>query len=383
MIYLDNQASTRIHPEVLKLVNQVMQDNFANPHSQHRMGQKSIHLIDSARRIIANHFGVEFSEIIFTSGATESNNIAIQGVILEALKSREKVEIITTPIEHSAVIAPIQALINQYPNRIIHKSIPINESGIIKVEDIQNLLTPDTVLVSIIHANNEIGTIQPIRDIGRMLKKYNSDSIYPIFHSDGAQAVWSEEINLKYANLELYSISGHKMYALKGIGALYINKNTPIQPIVYGGGQEYGMRSGTLNTPGIAGLGEAVKLLSMPEHKNIVQNVKDLRDVLLDKLLSIQGVSLNGDRANRLPQNINISIDNQLAEKLVIAADLAGLAISAGSACHSGAMQESAVIKAISPSHPEKAKNSIRISLSQYTNKDEINETYTIIKSII
>jgi cysteine desulfurase len=383
MIYLDNQASTRIHPEVLKLVNQVMQDNFANPHSQHRMGQKSIHLIDSARRIIANHFGVEFSEIIFTSGATESNNIAIQGVILEALKSREKVEIITTPIEHSAVIAPIQALINQYPNRIIHKSIPINESGIIKVEDIQNLLTPDTVLVSIIHANNEIGTIQPIRDIGRMLKKYNSDSIYPIFHSDGAQAVWSEEINLKYANLELYSISGHKMYALKGIGALYINKNTPIQPIVYGGGQEYGMRSGTLNTPGIAGLGEAVKLLSMPEHKNIVQNVKDLRDVLLDKLLSIQGVSLNGDRANRLPQNINISIDNQLAEKLVIAADLAGLAISAGSACHSGAMQESSVIKAISPSHPEKAKNSIRISLSQYTNKDEINETYTIIKSII
>ncbi|MGA1048306.1 MAG: aminotransferase class V-fold PLP-dependent enzyme, partial [Minisyncoccia bacterium] len=168
-----------------------------------------------------------------------------------------------------------------------------------------------------------------------------------------------------------------------GVGALYIKKNTPIQPIVYGGGQEYGMRSGTLNTPGIAGFGEAIRLLSILEHKNIIQKVKDLRDDLLDKLLSINGVSLNGDRDNRLPQNINISIDNQLAEKLVIAADLAGLAISAGSACHSGAMQESAVIKAIHPSHPEKAKNSIRISLSQYTTKDEINETHNIIKSII
>jgi len=383
MIYLDNQASTPIHPEVLKLVTQVMQDNFANPHSQHRMGQKSMHILDTARRIITNHFGIEFSEIIFTSGATESNNIAIQGVILEALKAREKVEIITTPIEHSAVISPIQSLINQYPNRIIHKITPITESGIVKVEDIQNLLTPDTILVSIIHANNEIGTIQPIRDIGRMLKKYNPDSIYPLFHSDGAQAVWSEEINLKYSNLDLYSISGHKMYAPKGIGALYINKNTPIQATTYGGGQEYGMRSGTLNTPGIAGLGEAIRLLSISEHKNIVENVKDLRDVLLDKLLSIEGVNLNGDRDNRLPQNINISIHNQLAEKLVIAADLAGLAISAGSACHSGAMQESAVIKAISPTQPEKAKNSIRISLSQYTTKYEIEQTYNIIKSII
>jgi cysteine desulfurase len=383
MIYLDNQASTPIHPEVLQVVTQVMTANFSNPHSQHRMGQKSMHLVDDSRRTIAEHFGVEFSEIIFTSGATESNNIAIQGAILEALKAREKVEIITTPIEHSAVISPIQALINQYPNRIIHKTTPITESGIVKVEDIQNLLTPDTILVSIIHANNEIGTIQPIRDIGRMLKKYNPDSIYPLFHSDGAQAVWSEEINFKYSNLDLYSISGHKIYAPRGIGALYIKKNTPIQPIVYGGGQEYGMRSGTLNTPGIAGLGEAIRLLSISEHNNIVKNLRALRDVLLDKLLSIEGVSLNGDRDNRLPQNINIYIHNQLAEKLVIAADLAGLAISAGSACHSGAMQESSVIKAISPSQPEKAKNSIRISLSQYTTEDEIQQSYDIIKSII
>jgi len=383
MIYLDNQASTPIHPEVLQVVTQAMNANFANPHSQHLMGQKSMHLVDDSRRIIAHHFGVEFSEIIFTSGATESNNIAIQGAILEALKAREKVEIITTPIEHSAVLAPIQALINQYPNRIIHKTTPITESGIVKVEDIQNLLTPDTILVSIIHANNEIGTIQPIRDIGRMLKKYNPDSIYPLFHSDGAQAVWSEEINFKYSNLDLYSISGHKIYAPKGIGALYIKKNTPIQPLVYGGGQEYGMRSGTLNTLGIAGLGESIRLLSISEHNNIVKNLRALRDVLLDKLLSIEGVSLNGDRDNRLPQNINIYIHNQLAEKLVIAADLDGLAISAGSACHSGAMQESSVIKAISPSQPEKAKNSIRISLSQYTTEDEIQQTYNIIKSII
>jgi len=383
MIYLDNQASTPIHPEVLKVVTQVMQENFANPHSQHILGQKAMHIIDNSRRIIAEYLGVKFSEIIFTSGATESNNIAIQGVILQALETKEKIEIITTPIEHSAVISPIKALLNRYPNRIIHKIAPIDESGIVKVQDIQNLLTPDTVLVSIIHANNEIGTIQPIRDIGRMLKKYNPDSVYPLFHSDGAQAVWSEEINFNYSNLDLYSISGHKMYAPKGIGALYIKQNTPISPIVYGGGQEYGIRAGTLNTTGIAGLGEAVRLLTIPEHQAAVAKVRDLRNTLLDQLLQIQGITLNGDRTNRLPQNINIAIAGQSAEKIVIAADLAGLAISAGSACHSGAMQESEVIKAISPNKQDKAKQSIRISLSQFSTEEEIQATYNIMKKII
>lgn len=383
MIYLDNQASTPIHPEVLKVVTQVMQENFANPHSQHILGQKAMHIIDNSRRIIAEYLGVKFSEIIFTSGATESNNISIQGVILQALETKEKIEIITTPIEHSAVISPIKALLNRYPNRIIHKIAPIDESGIVKVQDIQNLLTPDTVLVSIIHANNEIGTIQPIRDIGRMLKKYNPDSVYPLFHSDGAQAVWSEEINFNYSNLDLYSISGHKMYAPKGIGALYIKQNTPISPIVYGGGQEYGIRAGTLNTTGIAGLGEAVRLLTIPEHQAAVAKVRDLRNTLLDQLLQIQGITLNGDRTNRLPQNINIAIAGQSAEKIVIAADLAGLAISAGSACHSGAMQESEVIKAISPNKQDKAKQSIRISLSQFSTEEEIQATYNIMKKII
>lgn len=383
MIYLDNQASTPIHPEVLKVVTQVMQENFANPHSQHILGQKAMHIIDNSRRIIAEYLGVKFSEIIFTSGATESNNIAIQGVILQALETKEKIEIITTPIEHSAVISPIKALLNRYPDRIIHKITPIDESGIVKVQDIQNLLTPDTVLVSIIHANNEIGTIQPIRAIGRMLKKYNPDSVYPLFHSDGAQAVWSEEINFNYSNLDLYSISGHKMYAPKGIGALYIKQNTTISPIVYGGGQEYGIRAGTLNTTGIAGLGETIRLLTLSEHKEIVAKVRDLRNTLLDKLLQIQGITLNGDRANRLPQNINIYIQNQNSEKIVIAADLAGLAISAGSACHSGAMQESEVIKAISPNKQDKAKQSIRISLSQFSTEEEIQATYNIMKKII
>ena len=383
MIYLDNQASTPIHPEVLKLTTQVMQDNFANPHSQHTFGQKAMHIVDNTRRIISEYLGIQFSELIFTSGATESNNIAIQGVIKKALETKEKVEIITTPIEHSAVIAPIQALIREYPDRIIHNIVSIDASGIVKVEDIQSLLTPDTVLVSIIHANNEIGTIQPIRDIGRMLKKYNPESIYPLFHSDGAQAVWSEDINLHYANLDLYSISGHKMYAPKGIGALYIKKNTPIQPLCYGGGQEYGLRSGTLNTAGIAGLGEAIRLLTLIEHKEAIERIRDLRSTLLDQLLQIEGITLNGDREMRLPQNINITIAGQLAEKLVIAADLAGLAISAGSACHSGAMQESEVIKAIHPDQPTRAKQSVRISLSQFTTADEVQQTYNIIKSII
>jgi cysteine desulfurase len=382
MIYLDNQSSTPIHPEVLKLVTQVMQDNFANPHSQHSAGQQSIHIIDTARRIITDYLGIQFSELIFTSGATESNNIAIQGVILKALKTQEKIEIITTPIEHSSVIETIKALQISYPERIHIKLIPIDESGIVKVEDIQALLSDKTVLVSIIHANNEIGTIQSIRDIGRMLKKYNPESIYPLFHSDGAQAIWSEDINLHYANLDLYSISGHKIYAPKGIGALFIKKDTPIQPITYGGGQEYAMRPGTLNTPLIAGIGEAFRLLTIAEHKDSVAKVKVLRDNLLDKLLQLDDILLNGDRENRLPQNINI-VTTKASDSLVIAADLGGLAISAGSACHSGALQESYVIQAISPPGSHASTQSIRISLSQYTNQEEIDKAYTIIKSLI
>jgi cysteine desulfurase len=382
MIYLDNQSSTPIHPEVLKAVTQVMQDNFANPHSQHSGGQQAMHSIDKARRIITDYLGIQFSELIFTSGATESNNIAIQGVILKALQTREQIEIITTPIEHSSVIETIKALQISYPDRVIIKVIPIDESGIVKVEDIQNVLTPDTVLVSIIHANNEIGTIQPIRDIGRMLKKYNPESVYPLFHSDGAQAIWSEEINLHYANLDLYSISGHKMYAPKGIGALFIKKDTPIQAITHGGGQEYEMRPGTLNTPLIAGLGEAFRLLTIAEHKDSVEKVRVLRDNLLDKLLQLGGISLNGYRENRLPQNINIAT-TKVSDSIIIAADLEGLAISAGSACHSGALQESYVIQAISPPESHASTQSIRISLSQYTSEEEIEKAYTIIKSLI
>lgn len=382
MIYLDNQSSTPIHPEVLKVVTQVMQNNFANPHSQHSGGQQSIHIIDKARRIITDYLGIQFSELIFTSGATESNNIAIQGVILKALQTQDNIEIITTPIEHSSVIETIKALRDEYPERITIKIIPIDESGIVTVEDIQNVLTPDTVLVSIIHANNEIGTIQPIRDIGRMLKKYKPESVYPLFHSDGAQAIWAEEINLHYANLDLYSISGHKMYAPKGIGALFIKKDTPIEAILYGGGQEYTMRPGTLNTPLIAGLDEAFHLLTIPDHKELLDKVRLLRDNLLDKLLALEDIRLNGDRENRLPQNINIAT-TKASDSLVIAADLEGLAISAGSACHSGALQESYVIQAISPPESHASTQSIRISLSQYTTEEEIEKAYTIIKSLI
>ncbi len=382
MIYLDNQSSTPIHPEVLKVITQAMHNNFANPHSQHSGGQQAMHSIDTARRIITDYLGIQFSELIFTSGATESNNIAIQGVIFKALQTQEQIEIITTPIEHSSVIETIKALQISYPERIYIKIIPIDERGIVKVEDIQSLLTDKTVLVSIIHANNEIGTIQPIRDIGRMLKKYHPESVYPLFHSDGAQAIWSEEINLHYANLDLYSISGHKMYAPKGIGALFIKKDTPIQSITYGGGQEYSLRPGTLNTPLIVGLGESFRLLTIPEHKALLDKVRLLRDTLLDKLLALEDIQLNGDRENRLPQNINI-VTTKASDSLVIAADLEGLAISAGSACHSGALQASYVIQAISPPDSHASTQSIRISLSQYTSKEEIEEAYTIIKSLI
>lgn len=383
MIYLDTQASTPIHPEVSQKVLEIMNNCYANPHSQHSAGQQSMHIIDISRRSIADHLGVQFSEIIFTSGATESNNLAIQGVIKQALTKQDKVEIITTPIEHSSVIETIRLLENDYPGRVSCKLLPIDATGVVKVSDIESLLTSHTVLVSIIHANNEIGTIQPIRDIGRMLKKYRPESEYPLFHSDGAQAIWSEKLQCQYSNLDLYSISGHKMYAPKGIGALYMKKNTPIQPIMYGGGQEYNLRPGTLNTPLIAGLGYAFSLLQQEYHEQTLLNIKTLRNTLLQNLLTIEGVTVNGDLNNRLPHNINIYIPHKAADEIVIQADLAGLAISAGSACHSGSTQESYVIQAIAPDNAIKASHSIRLSLSQYTTEEDIQKSFHIIKSLI
>ncbi len=373
MIYVDAQASTPIDPRVAAAIEEVYAAELANPHSTHMAGQTAMKYVDDARRTIAQFFGVKFNEVVFTSGATEANNLAIQGVVRKALQSMERVEIITTPIEHSAVLEPIQALKDQYPERVHVRYLSVGESGVVDANELSEVLSDSTVLISVMHANNEIGTIQPIRDIARLIRKWKAEqgSAYPYFHSDGAQAPFFISENLSYGPVDLYSISGHKIYGPKGVGALIVREGTAIQPLFYGGGQEYELRPGTVSPELAHGLKAALDCIQSADHDAIVTEMLTLRNRLLGELLDIPGVLLNGDLESRLPHNINISVDGLSSETAIIQFDLAGVALSAGSACHSGAFEPSHVVEAVAG--PDRAKSALRISLSQFTTQKEID----------
>ncbi len=383
MIYLDSQASTPIHPKVRSRMIEVLQSDIgANPHSTHFAGQQAIKIIDEARRDLAHTFGVDFAEIIFTSGATESNNIAIQGVITQALQTRQKVEVITSPIEHSAVLEVLQNLCIRYPDRLTVKYLSITPEGIVQPESLQGLINERTILVTVMHANNEIGTIQPIKALATQVKNTREKGKYPVFHSDGSQAVWSEDINIGHTAIDLYSISGHKCYGPKGVGALIIRQGTPIAPLTFGGGQEYNLRPGTVSPFLVAGLASACQLLDTPEHQEALVRIRSQRDQLYDTIQLIPDIIVNGTREQQLPHNLHITIPKQSAESLVIAFDLAGIALSAGSACHSGALTPSHVLLALGRS-PKEASSSLRISLHQFLTEKDITTTQNILTQIL
>lgn len=383
MIYADAQASTPIDPRVADAISEAFDQSLGNPHSTHMAGQQAMKYVDDARRTLAQFFGVQFHEVIFTSGATEANNLAIQGILLEALESQSHIEVITTPIEHSAVLEPLQALKTQYPDQIELKYLSVGESGVVDPDQLSELLTDKTVLVSVMHANNEIGTIQPIRDLARVIRKWKQEqgSEYPYFHSDGAQAPFFLPENLSYGPVDLYSISGHKVYGPKGIGALIVREGTKIAPLVHGGGQEYQLRPGTVSPELTHGLKTAFNLIQDNDHETTVEHIRTLRNRLLEALLEIPGVSVNGSIEHRLPNNINISVEGLSSETAIIQFDLAGVALSAGSACHSGAFEPSHVVEAIAG--PERATSALRISLSQFTTEQEIDQLINVCHTIL
>ena len=378
-IYLDYAATTPVDKEVLKEMLPYLNEKFGNASSVHSFGQEAIVALDQAREKIAKLFDCDFSEIIFTGSATESNNLAIKGLVKVA-----KAHIIATKIEHESVIESLKELA-----RVGHKVtyLPVNKDGLIKILDLEKSIKDNTILVSIIYANNEVGTIQPIKEIGKLLEKINKkrrenglSKIY--FHTDAVQALNYLECRPDWLKVDLLTFSGHKIYGPKGLGGLYVRKNTPLYPIILGGGQEFGLRSGTENVANIVGLAKAVELVFKNREARF-KLVLDLRDKLLDYIMKNNGkINVNGSIKNRLPNNLNLRFPGLSNETLIVALDQAGIAVSAGSACSSRALAASHVLKAIGLTSKQ-MRESLRITLGKNTTKEEIKKAAEIINKIV
>ena len=367
-IYLDNSATTIISEDVLDAMLPFLKAKFANPSSIHKKGRSTRSAIDSAREIIALYLNSQIQEIIFTSGGTESNNLAIQGVA-KSLKNKGR-HIITSQIEHDSIIQCTQSL-----DEFDITYLPSDKNGIISPKDLKNAIRKDTILISIIHAQSEIGTVQDIQTFANIAHENNI-----LFHTDAIQSIKYLDIDVEKLGVDLLSFGSHKIYGPKGIGGLYVKRGTPITPI-FQGSSEYGLRGGTENTAGIVGFSKAIELLS----KQREQRYKDvivLRDFFEELLLkTIKGIKINGKTEKRLPHITNVyfpKIDN---ESMLINLDINGIYASGGSACSSLSIEPSHVLKAIGLTNIE-AKHSIRFSLSEMNNRDELIKTVDIIKSI-
>jgi cysteine desulfurase len=371
-IYLDNNATTAVAPEVLQAMLPCYEKIFGNASSVHWYGQAAKALIDSAREQVADLLGAEANEIVFTSGGTESDNLAIQGIV-DSIPRTDK-HIITSQIEHHAVLHTCQTL-QKRGIRVTY--VPVDSQGLIDPADVTKAITPDTILISIMYANNEIGAIQPIQEIGKLAEERD---IY--LHTDAVQAAGKVRINVQELGVDLLSIAGHKFHAPKGIGALYIRKGTRIRPLFYGGSHERNRRAGTENVPHIVGLGKAAELASATM-MDTTERIRVLRDHFEATVLqSIPRAYINGSRSCRTPNTSNLRFDGVESEGMVINLDLAGAACSTGSACTSGAIEASHVLTALGLSADE-AFSSVRFSLSRYTTREEIDQVLNILPELV
>lgn len=371
-IYMDYAATTPVDHRVVEAMSPFFNERFGNPSSIHSFGQDALEAIECARKSVAVVLGADMPEIVFTSGGTEADNAAIQGVC-HALKEKGN-HIITSSIEHHAVLRCCEFMETQ---GFEVTYLPVSTDGFVDPEDFKKTITEKTVLISIMHANNEIGTVQPIREIGTIAKQRSI-----IFHTDAVQTFGHLDISVEEMGIDLLSISAHKLYGPKGIGALYIKKGIPFTPLIHGGGQEGGRRSSTHNVPGIVGLGRAAEIAG-EEMSAEGKRVSSLRDRLLNRIQErIEGVHLNGHRIQRLPNNINMTIENVEGEAVLMNLDLEGIAVSSGSACSSGSEEPSHVLTALGLSM-SLARGSLRITLGRYTTEEEVDHVVEVLTGVV
>jgi cysteine desulfurase len=360
-VYLDHCATTPLHPDVLTAMLPFLRDSFGNPSSIHALGRKAREAVEEARGRVAALIGANASEIVFTSGGTEANNIAIQGVA-RARKDRGN-HIVTSSIEHHAVLKTCQYLER---NGFTVTYLPVDHHGIVNPEDLKKALTDKTILVSVMHANNEVGTIEPIHEIGRIVTERG----IPL-HTDAVQSAGKAPLNVKEMSVDLLSISAHKFHGPKGIGALYIREETRIDPILHGGGQERDIRSGTENVASIAGLGKACELAKETLAARM-DEIRKMRDALQERIsAAVPGLTINGHPVSRLPNCLSISVPGIMGETILRDLDARGIAVSAGSACTSHSVEISHVLSAMGLLK-ETAQGTVRLSLGIMNTADEI-----------
>lgn len=360
--YFDNAATTKIRPEVVDTMMPFITENYGNPSSIYKISRGNKEAVEKAREQIANAINAKTNEIYFTAGGSESDNWALKG-IADSYSNKGK-HIITSCIEHHAILHTCEYLETK-GYEITY--LPVDEYGKIRMEDLKNAIREDTILVSIMFANNEIGTIQPIAEIGALCKEKNI-----IFHTDAVQAVGHVPIDVEAMNINLLSMSGHKFYGPKGIGALYIGKGLKIGSYIHGGAQERKRRAGTENVPGIVGMGKALEL-AVNEMNEEVSRLTALRSKLIDGILNtIPHARLNGHPTDRLPGNVNISFEFIEGESMLLLLDMQGIYASSGSACTSGSLDPSHVLLAIGLPH-EKAHGSLRLSMGHFTTEADVD----------
>lgn len=362
---MDNSATTCVLPDVVREMLPYYTKKYGNPSSLHYLGEEAENAITKARTTIAKAINASASEIIFTGSATEANNIAIYGVAL-AGKKNGKTHLITSAIEHSAVLNPMKRLEKQGFELTI---LPVDSEGFIDTARLENAINEKTALVSIIHANHEIGTIQNLREIGKICREKGVP-----FHTDSAQGFTKTELDVKAQNIDMVTLNSHKIHGPKGVGALYIRSGIKLEKVFDGGPQEFDIRPGTENVPAIVGFAKAVEI-GMRDYEQNTAHMRSLRNMLIDGLLSIENTHLNGPKGKnmdkRLPNNANITFKYIEGEAIVLSLSMHGICVSTGSACSSHALQPSHILTAIGLRH-EDAHGSIRYSLSRFNTKEEV-----------
>ncbi|MBR4067868.1 MAG: cysteine desulfurase NifS [Clostridia bacterium] len=372
VIYMDNAATTATRPEVLEAMLPYFGQTFGNPSSIHGVGREARKAVEAARKQVADAIGAEAREVYFSAGGSESDNWAIR--LGCAAMSKKGKHIITSAIEHHAILHTCEAM-EKEGYRVTY--LPVDEFGLVSVADVENAICDDTALITIMAANNEIGTLQPIKEIAEIAKAHGV-----LFHTDAVQAIGAIPVDVKEWGVDMLSMSGHKFHGPKGIGALYVRKGIRMSNLIHGGAQERGFRAGTENLPAIVGIGKAIEL-AVAELPEYTEKMTALRDRLIDGLTErIPEIRLNGHRTKRLPANVNISIRYLEGESILMRLDLAGIEASSGSACTSGSLDPSHVLLAIGLPH-EIAHGSLRLSLGMENTEEEVETVLNELPKIV